>query len=54
MDDERYAGRGCALALEFKKIFMDMERRGQHCPRRPASAALSATVPGFVRDQEGA
>ena len=49
--DERYAGRGCALALEFKKIFMD-EWSGEvnlaHVGR--LRAALSATVPGLLSE----
>ena len=49
--DARYAGRGCALALEFKKTFMD-EWSGEvnlaHLGR--LRAALSATVPGLLSE----
>jgi hypothetical protein len=49
--DERYAGRGCALALEFKKIFMD-EWSGEvnlaHIGR--LREALRATVPGLLSE----
>jgi N-formylglutamate amidohydrolase len=49
--DERYAGRGCALALEFKKTFMD-EWSGEvniaHVGR--LREALSATVPGLLSE----
>jgi N-formylglutamate deformylase len=49
--DERYAGRGCALALEFKKIFMD-EWSGEvnlaHVGR--LREALLATVPGLLSE----
>jgi N-formylglutamate amidohydrolase len=49
--DERYAGRGCALALEFKKIFMD-EWSGEvnlaHLGR--LRDALRATVPGLLSE----
>jgi N-formylglutamate deformylase len=52
--DERYAGRGCALALEFKKIFMD-EWSGEvnmaHVGR--LREALSATVPGLLSEIQG-
>ncbi len=51
--DERYPGRGCALALEFKKTFMD-EWSGEvnlaHVGRLRES--LSATVPGLLRELE--
>jgi N-formylglutamate amidohydrolase len=47
--NERYAGRGCALALEFKKVFMD-EWSGEvnlaHVGR--LREALMATVPGLL------
>lgn len=49
--DERYAGRGCALALEFKKIFMD-EWSGEvnlaHVGR--LREALLSTVPGLLSE----
>lgn len=49
--DERYAGRGCALALEFKKIFMD-EWTGEvnlaHVGR--LRDALLSTVPGLLSE----
>ena len=49
--DERYAGRGCALALEFKKIFMD-EWSGEvnlaHVGR--LREALLTTVPGLLSE----
>ena len=49
--DERYAGRGCALALEFKKTFMD-EWTGTaniaHIGR--LREALAATVPGLLSE----
>jgi len=49
--DERYAGRGCALALEFKKVFMD-EWSGEvnlaHLGR--LREALMATVPGLLSE----
>ncbi len=52
--DERYAGRGCALALEFKKIFMD-EWSGEvnlaHVGR--LREALLATVPGLLSEIQG-
>lgn len=43
---ERYPGVGCALALEFKKTFMD-ERTGEPDPAaiRKAARALAATIP---------
>ncbi|WP_420176793.1 N-formylglutamate amidohydrolase [Luteococcus sp. OSA5] len=42
---DRYPGRGCALALEFKKIFMD-EWTGEHDAERIAelSQALASTI----------
>ncbi|HKY48803.1 MAG TPA: N-formylglutamate amidohydrolase [Acidimicrobiia bacterium] len=52
--DERYAGRGCALALEFKKVFMD-EWSGEvnldHVGR--LREALMATVPGLLSEING-
>ena len=49
--DERYPGRGCALALEFKKTFMD-EWSGEvniaHVGR--LREALSTTVPGLLSE----
>ena len=51
---ERYAGRGCALALEFKKVFMD-EWTGEvnlaHVGR--LREALMATVPGLLSEING-
>ena len=47
--NERYAGRGCALALEFKKTFMDEwsgEANLAHVGR--LREALAATVPGIA------
>ena len=49
--DDRYAGRGCALALEFKKTFMDEwtgEANLAHIGR--LRGALSATVPGMLSE----
>jgi N-formylglutamate deformylase len=49
--DERYAGRGCALALEFKKTYMD-EWTGEvnlaHVGR--LREALFSTVPGLLSE----
>ncbi len=49
--DERYAGRGCALALEFKKTYMD-EWSGEvnlaHVGR--LREALFSTVPGLLSE----
>jgi len=47
--DERYAGRGCCLALEFKKTFMDewtgeVDRDHLNLIR----TALAGTIPGIV------
>jgi N-formylglutamate deformylase len=48
---ERYAGRGCALALEFKKTFMD-EWSGEVNPAHLGRLreALLATVPGLLSE----
>jgi N-formylglutamate deformylase len=46
---ERYDGVGCALALEFKKVFMDEwsgERDDVHLGQ--LTAALAATLPGLL------
>lgn len=51
--NERYADRGCALALEFKKIFMD-EWSGEvnlaHVGR--LREALAGTIPGVLSELE--
>ena len=49
--DERYDGRGCALALEFKKTFMD-EWTGEVDLARidRLREALAATMPGMVSE----
>lgn len=47
---ERYEGVGCALALEFKKVFMDEWSGG--CDEdhlRQLTAALAATIPGLLK-----
>jgi N-formylglutamate amidohydrolase len=45
---ERYAGRGCALALEFKKTFMDEWTGAVDCTHRDElAAALRAVTPGL-------
>jgi N-formylglutamate amidohydrolase len=46
--DDRYAGAGCALALEFKKTFMDEWTGAVDCGHLDAlAAALRAVVPGL-------
>jgi N-formylglutamate amidohydrolase len=47
--DDRYSGRGCCLALEFKKTFMD-EWTGEVDLARIAAlrGALADTIPGLV------
>ena len=49
--NERYADRGCALAIEFKKMFMDewTGDRRRAPPRGAAPSALAAVVPALDR-----
>ena len=49
--DERYAGRGCCLALEFKKTFMD-EWTGEVDRVKVAGlrSALAGTIPALVTE----
>ena len=48
---ERYPETGCALAIEFKKFFMD-EWSGKLFPEQDAAirAALQSTVPGILEE----
>lgn len=52
--NERYAGRGCALALEFKKVFMD-EWSGKVDLAQVGRLreTLMATVPGLLSEING-
>jgi N-formylglutamate deformylase len=52
--NERYEGRGCALALEFKKTFMD-EWTGEldELALRRLASALASTSEGIVRQLRG-
>jgi N-formylglutamate amidohydrolase len=49
--DQRYEGRGCALAIEFKKVFMD-EWTGELDERHLETlrSALAAVVPALVEE----
>jgi hypothetical protein len=49
--DQRYEGRGCALAIEFKKVFMD-EWTGELDERHieQLRAALAAVVPALIEE----
>ena len=49
--DRRYEGRGCALAVEFKKVFMD-EWTGELDERHleQLRAALAAVIPALIED----
>ncbi len=52
--NQTFAGRGCAIAVEFKKFFMD-EWTGKPLPDMVAAitAALTATVPGILEELDG-
>jgi hypothetical protein len=49
--DDRYVGRGCCLALEFKKTFMD-EWTGEADLDKVAAiqSALADTIPALVTE----
>jgi len=49
--DQRYEGKGCALAIEFKKVFMD-EWTGEPDERHleQLRGALAAVVPALIED----
>ena len=48
--NERYRDRGCALAIEFKKVFMDeWTGEARRAPPRGAPRALAAVVPALRR-----
>jgi N-formylglutamate deformylase len=52
--DRRYRGRGCALAIEFKKVFMD-EWTGELDERHVEElrGALAAVVPALIEELRG-
>lgn len=48
--NRRYGGRGCAIALEFKKVFMDeWTGRVDDAHLTDLAAAIAGTLPGLVR-----
>jgi hypothetical protein len=47
---ERYPGRGCAIALEFKKFFMDEWSGEPHLDEVAAMRALIANVASIAED----